>query len=204
MITVQCGMCQQTLEAPNELAGKKATCPTCLAPIVVPMPGTQRAGANPTPTPAATNNTAATNGNQGTWAAPLPSSAFTAVPPSMPPNVPQYSATVPSQQLGAADDYRLGIAAVLSFVVPGLGQIFKRQVRKGLGINAIVWTLVFFVPGLIFGVASVVAASLAKESVHNAGAGQAVFLLAGLLSLACWIAAAIYWRWQVFDAAGVN
>src|SRR4051794_23654014 len=98
MIQVQCSKCGQTLEAPNELSGKRATCPTCKSPIIVPDPLAKPQADNQVGAAAA----AVASGSTGK----KPISSFGSVPLTVPPHVPQYSQTVPPPNTyGNADDY---------------------------------------------------------------------------------------------------
>ena len=198
MIRVQCSKCGTILQAPMELAGKQAACPKCKAPIAVPIPVAKRSanseGQEVNPWAGATIQTG-----------PQPA-ASGSVPPTSPitDQEPQYQ---PPANVEGADDYRLGIAAAMSFFIPGLGQVFKRQVRHGLRINVIFLALMFGLPILFVVIAAVVNWAIAMASIRigavSTGAvlSFAVSVLAFLLSVASFIGAVLYWRWQIFDAA---
>ena len=83
--------------------------------------------------------------------------------------------------------WQLSIAAVMSFFFPGLGQIFKRQIGRGLTIQALFWGILFIGSALVFG------AAFAWPSQPG---------LLFLLSLFPFAGAGIVWLWQLYDAAG--
>jgi hypothetical protein len=91
--------------------------------------------------------------------------------------------------LNYAHDFRLGLAAVLSFFLPGLGQIFKRQITRAFMIQGSIALLI-----ILSIVLNVVYKML--ELTGNQVAPLAL-LAAGVLGL---IAIAI-WTWQIYDAS---
>lgn len=73
-----------------------------------------------------------------------------------------------------------GVPLLLSILIPGLGQVVKGQVKKGL--------LIFFAPSIAFIIL------LIQGSVN--GNGSHIFALMGQF----WIAGVVLYFWQLYDA----
>lgn len=194
MIKVQCEICKQTLEAPNELAGKKAQCPSCRAPITVPTQKESRPSAATTSTVGG-STTAAANGSANAGAVPLPGvSPNAASPPIIGVGPTGPMAQQPIQQtqspsVSYAHDCRLGVAAVMSFFLPGLGQIFKRQITRAfmiLGAIALL-TILSIVLNVVYKMLELTGNQVAPLALIAAG-------VLGVIAVAIW-------TWQIYDAS---
>lgn len=62
-------------------------------------------------------------------------------------------------------DWSPGVAALLSLVIPGAGQMYKGQVFSGLFwlVITVAGYVAFFVPGLIFHLMSILGATMPKK-----------------------------------------
>jgi TM2 domain-containing membrane protein YozV/predicted RNA-binding Zn-ribbon protein involved in translation (DUF1610 family) len=159
-IHVSCGSCQRTFNAPDESVGKIAKCPGCGDPIQIPALAPELV------------ETAARQG----------------IPPTSPspgPSLPcpycgeMILATAkkckhcgefldadarPVQPVAMASlqrEWSPGIAALLSFIIPGAGQLYKGNIVSGLlwFVATGVGYVAFVVPGLILHVICIFAAA---------------------------------------------
>jgi len=195
MIKVQCEICKQTLEAPNELAGKKAQCPGCRAPITVPTQKQPRSTAA-TSSAAGSPTIAATNVNANAWTGPLPgvnpnatSPAVFGVGPTGPTEQQPVQQIQNSPPLAYAHDCRLGFAAVMSFFLPGMGQIFKRQITRAFMIQGAIALLM-----ILSVVLNVVYKMLELTGNQVAPLALIAACVLGLIAVAIW-------TWQIYDAS---
>lgn len=160
MISLTCKACGQQLQAPEESAGKTSACPKCRLPVTVPA-------RIPIDDPlAGFDEFIAQNGSSGKHSAIVDHSGGELI----------------------HDEWHLGLAAVMSFFLPGLGQIYKRRIARGLAIQAVMGVLLGIGGGLF---------AIALISIPVSRTYPLVLFIVALVS----IVAAIYlWVWQLFDA----
>ncbi len=182
-ITVVCQSCKKSLKAPDNAAGKKAKCPQCGTVVVVPSP----APAQPAAKPAAPAKPLA----PAPWDVDLPprsvddetqvcpycggtipeiatecehcGESLKQAAPAAPP--PEPLPTLNRRASSAPQRSRL-VAGLLSFLIPGLGQLYKGQILRG-----VVWFVAVFIgylflilPGLVLHVCCIVGAASAERA----------------------------------------
>ncbi len=192
MIAVTCKACGQQSQAPDSLAGKKAACPKCHLPIVVPSSVAARSqfatgGSQPGN---ATNNATLSQANQTVAAESPEDDPLSGLDEFLETYNGRPEETTVRQQ--TTDLARLlGLAAVLSFFIPGLGQIYKRQIDRGL-------TILGVMAGLLATASYLFIDALSRLPFEGLEWGVLMLFIIALLVI---IAAGFVWRWQLYDAA---
>ncbi len=163
-ITVVCQSCKKSLKAPDSAAGKKAKCPQCGTVVVVPSPALAPWEVDLPPRSV----------DDMTQVCPycgetIPEIATEcehcgeSLKPAAPPPEP---APKLNRRASAAPQKSRVVAGLLSFLIPGLGQVYKGQIVRG-----IVWFVAvsigyvcLILPGLVLHFCCIVGAASADSA----------------------------------------
>lgn len=142
-LSFSCPACGARIKAPIAKAGRAASCPKCREPLTVPRP----AGSGDLAVPSHDS--------------PVP---VTAVRP-VPPLVSSQPALIVQQTINVTPPQRKwspGVAALLSVLLPGLGQMYKGQLVNGLAwlILTAVGYVCLIVPGVVLHLCCVLGAAM--------------------------------------------
>jgi TM2 domain-containing membrane protein YozV len=151
-IRVSCGNCQRTFDAPDNATGKTAKCPGCGVAIQIPSPeplwsGSETPSTGPSlPCPYCGEMILASAKKCKHCGEFLDAGAH--------PVQPVMMATVQRE-------WSPGIAALLSFLIPGAGQLYKGSIISGLlwFVAVSIGYLALIIPGLILHVICIFAAA---------------------------------------------
>jgi len=163
-IRVICPGCLKGINAPDKYAGHVAKCPGCGTPIKVPFaePATgslelmsESAPRTPSPPPVKRSKPCPYCGEQILASAKKCKHCGEFLDDSLRP--PQPTPTIAIQR-----DWSPGIAALLSFIIPGAGQIYKGSIAAGLlwFVATAIGYVMLIIPGLVLHLLCIFAAAM--------------------------------------------
>jgi TM2 domain-containing membrane protein YozV len=123
---------------------------------------------------------------------PAPRAVLEAPPPVVGPAAPASPVVVV-----AVHAWRPGVAALLSFLIPGAGQIYKGQIAQGIAwfVFVVVGYALFILPGLVLHLVCIVAAGSGQPPLIAAATGQPIATAATEAEGRARAVRARYWGW---------